>query len=260
MPELRRLATAASGDAGSGRSGAALVVGAPATLAAEHAERQRVIRASMRAALAHDPEAVYRILQREAIRVSTVEFLDDVATPFMRRIGDEWAAGRATEAQERVASSALRRVLGILLQNLRIDERDRDASARAPRRVLATTLAGERHENGALMAAVIAALAGCDVSYPGVDLPPAAIAAAARKAHADIVALSLVDGTSPRIAQRELVELREALPARIRIVVGGASAALVGESLEALGTKRFESLAAWHRALDGGLSRGDRAS
>ena len=216
---------------------------------AEAVERHRALRAAMRATRAHDAESVYRVLQREAIRISTIDFLDAIATPLMRQVGDEWAARRLTEAQERVASSALRRVLGVLLQNLRIDERDREPSARPMRRVLAATLAGERHENGALMAAVIAAVAGHDVSYLGVDLPHAAVVAAARKAHADIVAVSIVDGSSPRIAQRELTGLRSALPVRTRIVVGGASAALIGDTVEALGTRRFDTLDAWRLDL-----------
>jgi methylmalonyl-CoA mutase cobalamin-binding subunit len=148
-------------------------------------------------------------------------------------------------------------VLGVLLQNLRIEERDRDPSARPPRRVVATTLAGEQHENGVLMAAVVAAVEGCDVSYLGVDLPHDAIAAAARRAHADVLAVSIVDGSTPRIAQRALTALRSALPARTRIVIGGASAALIGDDLEALGTRRFDSLEAWRRALRG-TSRGGR--
>jgi DNA-binding transcriptional MerR regulator/methylmalonyl-CoA mutase cobalamin-binding subunit len=224
----------------------------------ERTERQRVMRTCVRAVQAHDTESLYRILQREAIRISTVDFLDQIATPLMRRIGDDWAAGRVTEAQERVASSALRRVLGVLLQNLRIDERDRDSSAKAPHHVLATTLSGERHENGALMAAAIAAVAGCDVSYPGIDLPPAAIAAAARRSHADVVAISIVDGSAPRIAQRGLAELRAALPVRTRLVVGGASAALIDDTLSSLGTRRFESLDAWRRALEHSALRGER--
>lgn len=245
IAELRRLAqTVDVESAPAARPSAALDP-------SERVERQRVMRACMRAVHAHDTESVYRILQREAIRLSTVDFLDEIATPLMRRIGEEWAAARVSEAQERAASSALRRVLGVLLQNLRIDERDREPSMPNVRHhVLATTLAGERHENGALMAATIAAVTGCDVSYPGVDLPPAAIAAAARRAHADIVAISIIDGGAPRIAQRGLAELRAALPARTKIVVGGASAALIDDTLASLGTRRFETLEAWRRALD----------
>lgn len=212
-------------------------------------ETHRVLHACMRAVRGHDGEGVYRVLQREAFRLTTLDFLEDIATPFMRLIGDEWAGGQISEAQERVASGALRRVLGVLLQYLPIDERDRDQSARAPVRIVAATLSGERHEIGALMAAAVAADAGCVVVYPGADLPAPALARAARQAHAEVVAVSLLDGSAPRLAQRELTALREALPARTRIVVGGASAALLDDTLSSLGARRAESLGEWNGML-----------
>ena len=221
---------------------------------------QAMVEACMRAARAHDAEAVHRLLQREAFRQTTLGFLERVAAPFMRRIGDDWADGRVTEAQERAASGALRRVLGVVLQYVRIDERDRDESSGAPLRVIAATLAGERHEIGALMAAAVAADAGCAVTYPGADLPAPALAVAARQSHADIVALSLLDGGGPRLAQRELSALRDALPVRTRIVVGGASAALLDDVLAPLGARRVESLGAWHRLLKERQARGARGA
>lgn len=208
-----------------------------------------ILGSCLRAVRAHDGEAVYRLLQREAFRRPTLSFLEEIATPLMRRVGDEWAAGNLSEAQERLASGALRRVLGVVLQYLRIDDRDRDPAAPAPLRIMATTLAGERHELGALMAAAIAADLGCDVTYPGADLPSPALAAAARKARAEFVALSLLDGSAPRLAQRELSALRDLLPARARIVVGGASAALLDDVLEPLGAERVDSLRHWSQLL-----------
>ena len=240
--ELRRLRSAIDG------AGESVPLSVDAS-GRSHVREERVLDPCMRAVRAHDGEGVYRVLQREAFRLTTIDLLENVATPFMRLIGDEWAAGQLSEAQERVASGALRRVLGVLLQYLPIDERDRDRSARAPVRVVAATLSGERHEIGALMAAAVAADVGCVVVYPGADLPAPALARAARQAHAEVVAVSLLDGSAPRIAQRELTALREALPARTRIVVGGASAALLDDTLGALGARRAESLGEWSRML-----------
>ena len=237
--ELRRLRTTVMNAADQAKA-------APVTAAAGAvASDVHVLRACLRAVREHDGEAVYRILQREAFRRSTLSFLEEIATPLMRRVGDEWAAAHLSEAQERLASGALRRVLGVVLQYLRIDERDRDPSAPAAVRIMATTLAGERHEIGALMAAAVAADLGCDVTYPGADLPAPALAAAARRARAEILALSLLDGSAPRLAQRELSALRDLLPARTRIVVGGASAALLDDVLEPLGAERVDSLSDW---------------
>jgi DNA-binding transcriptional MerR regulator/methylmalonyl-CoA mutase cobalamin-binding subunit len=243
--ELRRLRTSVR-DAG-GREGDGEP--SPAAVATVSSDAPHVLRTCHRAVRAHDSEAVYRVLQREAFRLTTLGFLEEIATPFMARVGDEWAAGQLSEAQERLASGALRRVLGVVLQYLRIDDRDRDPSTPAPLRVMTTTLAGERHELGALMAAAVAADLGCDVNYPGADLPGPALAAAARRSRAEIVALSLLDGSAPRLAQRELSAVRDLLPARTRIVVGGASAALLDDVLEPLGAERVDSLREWSELL-----------
>lgn len=245
--ELRRLrATIRDPD---NRAKGADASSVPMTEGAVPSDAPQVLRTCLRAVRAQDSEAVYRLLQREAFRRATLGFLEEIATPLMRRVGDEWAAGHLSEAQERLGSGALRRVLGVVLQYLRIDERDRDSAAAPPVRVMTTTLAGERHELGALMAAAVAADLGCDVTYPGADLPAPALADAARRARAEIVALSLLDGSAPRLAQRELSALRDLLPARARIVVGGASAALLDDVLEPLGAERVDSLRDWNQLL-----------
>ena len=245
--ELRRL-RATMGDPDN-RAPAAHASSVPRAEDTVPSDAPQILRACLRAVRDQDSEAVYRLLQREAFRRATLGFLEEIATPLMRRVGDEWAAGQLSEAQERLASGALRRVLGVVLQYLRIDDRDRDPAAPRPVRVMTTTLAGERHELGALMAAAIAADLGCDVTYPGADLPSPALAAAARRARAEIVALSLLDGSTPRLAQRELSALRDLLPARARIVVGGASAALLDDVLEPLGAERVDSLRDWNQLL-----------
>ena len=177
-------------------------------------------------------------------------FIEQVAAPLLRRVGDEWADGRLTEAQERVASNSMLNVLVSLLGSLAVhpfERREDDTRTR----ILIATLSGERHETGVLMAGVVAALAGCDVIRAGADLPAVAIAAMARRARAGIVAVSIVDGTAPRRALRELTALRDALPARTRLVVGGAAAALLDQTIAAVGASRYESLAAWGASLAG---------
>ena len=209
-------------------------------------ERDRVLAACMRAVGAHAGDELQQLLLREAVRRTPLDFIESIAAPLSHHLGDEWANGRLTEAQERVASSAIRYVLGFMLRAL-----GSPAPERPRHRVLVTTLNGERHENGVLMAAVVAALAGCEVTYAGADLPAPAIAAAVRRVHAGIVALSVVDATAPRVAQRELAALRAALPASVRVVVGGAAAALIDSAISAAGATRIESLSEWHHQLAG---------
>ena len=213
--------------------------------APEPASQEDVLDSCMRAVFAQAEESLYRLLLREAVRLESMAFVERVAAPLSRRLGDEWAGRRITEAQERIASSVIRRVLGFALQALVIPEK----SSADGRRVLITTTNGERHENGVLMAGVVAALAGCHVVYPGADLPAAAIAAAARTAKAEVVALSILDGGAARAAGRELVALRRALPQRARIVVGGSGAALIDDAILAARAIRIDSLDEWREML-----------
>jgi DNA-binding transcriptional MerR regulator/methylmalonyl-CoA mutase cobalamin-binding subunit len=202
----------------------------------------------MRAVHTHDGDALLHLLRREAIRTTPLAFLEHVVAPLLRRVGDEWAEGRLSEAQERVASNAVANLLVSLLGSLGLHPSER--TEKDPRtRVLIATLSGEGHEAGALMAGVVAALAGCDVIRAGADLPASAIASAARRARASVVAVSIVDATGPKVAQRELIALRALLPARTRLVVGGAAASLLDQAIEAIGAERYESLEAWRAAL-----------
>lgn len=203
--------------------------------------------ACLDAVRAHDGEALHHLLLREAIRATPLEFIERVAAPLSRQIGEAWAAGEISEAQERVASTIIRRVLALLLQVL-----GTPVPARPTRRVLITTLSGERHENGALMAGVVAALAGCAVTYPGADLPAAAIAQAAAQADASIVGVSVLDAGSPRRALRELEALRAALPKGVRLVVGGAAAPVLSAVIDRGDATYLGSLESWHAALQTG--------
>jgi DNA-binding transcriptional MerR regulator/methylmalonyl-CoA mutase cobalamin-binding subunit len=239
VEELRRLAQADAPDA--------LAIAPPP--APRPKARDRALAACMRAVGAHDGDALHQLLLREAVLRTPLDFIEAIAAPLSHRIGDDWAAGRISEAQERVASNAIRSVLGFLLRAL-----GSPAPERPRHRVLVATLSGERHENGVLMAGVVAALAGCEVSYAGADLPVSAIAAAARRAHADIVAVSVIDATAPRVAQRELAALRAALPSSVRVVVGGAAAAVIDSAITDAGATRVESLNDWHHTLTAGRS------
>jgi DNA-binding transcriptional MerR regulator/methylmalonyl-CoA mutase cobalamin-binding subunit len=237
--ELRRLLTLVAPDEGAAEE--------PPATADDHAPA-RLIAECMRAVHAHDGDALLHLLRREAILTAPMTFLEQVAAPVLRRVGDEWAVGRLTEAQERVASNSMLNVLVSILGSLAVHPFERREDG-ARTRILITTLSGERHETGVLMAGIVAALAGCDVVRAGADLPVEAIAAMARRARAQIVAVSIVDGTAPRRALRELTALRNALPARTRLVVGGAAAPLLDQTIAAVGASRYESLEAWRAAL-----------
>lgn len=154
-------------------------------------------------------------------------FLDDIVPGLMHRIGDEWRAGRLTVAQEHLASAA---VLVIIFEAMRAVPELTSAP-----RLLVATPAGEHHAVGAGLAGASAMLVGWAVSYLGVDVPAADIVAAAAATDARAVALSLVYAESRGHAERELRAVRADLPPGIPLLVGGAAAVELSESLSEAG-------------------------
>lgn len=148
--------------------------------------------------------------------------LERVLYPLLHQIGQRWAAGSLSVAQERMVSSLLRaRLLSILSQHPR--ER--------PPRALFATLSGEQHELGLLGAALQACDAGLPLMYLGTELPAAELARLANLLDVGAVAISSVYPASASEALASLRELDAALAPGIRVWLGGANAAYLAEEL-----------------------------
>lgn len=194
-----------------------------------------------RAVIALGAERLHQSLMRLALECGPLAFLEEVAAPLCAWIGDEWNQGRLTEAQERAASEVLRRVLGFLLQTLRREGRDH--------LVVLTTLSGERHEFGAMMAGIIAAQAGWSCHYLGADLPGVAIGAAVKRLQAKLVAVSIIAPHPASHPAEELVALRRAVGRQVHIVVGGPSSSVVSHVLAEARVTRLDTLRDWREHL-----------
>jgi DNA-binding transcriptional MerR regulator/methylmalonyl-CoA mutase cobalamin-binding subunit len=199
--------------------------------------------AARQAVDALDAHALDRELQRALSMLGLQSFLTDVAGPLLRTIGDDWHAGRLTPAHEHLATEAVRRVAGEVVQSLGHREG-------APTVVVATP-AGERHETGALLAAAALAGAGWRVIYLGGDLPARDIAAAARRTGARAVAMSIVYVTDREHTLSEMRALRGALSPSVSIVTGGAAAEPLAEPLRAMGVLVAESFDDMRASLGG---------
>lgn len=161
-----------------------------------------------------DTTRLTAVLRRALLSLGTISFVEDVVGPLMVDIGTEWHVGRISVAQEHAASATVMQLLGALIRELEVP-------SAAPRVVMTTPL-GEDHAVGALMAAAAAAHDGWHVTWLGANLPASQVAAAVTPAQARVVALSVAKGTS--IPERELHELRQALPPDVPLLVGGAGA------------------------------------
>jgi DNA-binding transcriptional MerR regulator/methylmalonyl-CoA mutase cobalamin-binding subunit len=165
-----------------------------------------------------DAQALREELMRAVVSLSAPVFVRDVVGPLLARVGELWEEGAMRPAQEHVVSTAVRQVLDWLLGRY---EAPRDAPL-----MVASTLAGDLHEFGAMLASVVAADAGWRVLYLGPSLPAAEIAVAADRSGASVVAVSVVDGDASHRdhASRELESIQSGLPSGVLLVVGGRKA------------------------------------
>lgn len=168
-------------------------------------------------------------LRRGAAFVGLPAFVESVAAPLLRRIGEEWHAGRLSPAHEHLASSVLH---DIIVETMRAFPRRDGAPG-----VLVATPAGERHTIGAALVGAAAAVAGWNVLYLGADLPARDIADAARVAGVQAVAVSIVYVDDRERVLREMRALRSRLAPEITLIAGGAGASALAAELLAMGVR-----------------------
>ena len=222
---------------------AAPVVGAVGGL--DEDSRGRSIRefndAAMRAIRQLDAAALQEVLERAAVGLGVSEFLEAVAGPTLEDIGDGWAGRSVSVAQEHMATAVFRRLLGWLFGTY--------PNRSAVHRLLVATPPGERHELGALMAAITAATEDWGVTYLGPDLPVDEVLEAVGQTGAEAVALSIVRPGDARGLLATLRELRAGLPSGVALLLGGAGARTIGAELEPAGVTTIDSLAQLKPAL-----------
>jgi methanogenic corrinoid protein MtbC1 len=189
-----------------------------------------------------NPAALRADLTQTVLDLGPVPAMDDVISPFLVRLGEAWACGDVSVAQEHVASGVVRDVLGWLLQSA-------VASSEAPT-LVATTIAGEGHEFGAMMAAVVAAVAGWRVLYLGANTPAAELAQAARASHARAIVVGIVGNEASDAVRSEATVLRKVVGSKMRIVAGGATASEHRLSLKRARIEIVDSRAEFRRLLN----------
>jgi DNA-binding transcriptional MerR regulator len=153
-----------------------------------------------------DEQAANTALDRlfSAYTVETV--LQDVILPYLHRLGDRWAAGEISVAQEHFASNLLRgRLLG-LAQGW--------GQGQGPLAILAC-LPGEHHELGLLVFGVALRRRGWRITYLGTDSPIGAVADTARSLAPAVVVLLSIDPDNFLDHAREIKELAKQVPVMI---------------------------------------------
>ncbi|SAK42169.1 MerR family transcriptional regulator [Caballeronia fortuita] len=161
-------------------------------------------------------------LLKRATRDGLERFVLDVAAPLAARVGNAWAAGTLQVYHEHLFSEAIQSTLRTLLRPLTDAVRGRGGRPR----VLLTTLSGEGHGLGLLMAEAMFTLSECECVQLGLQTPLHDIVEAVSAHNIDIVALSFTAVLPAQSIANGLAELRNLLPPHVRVWAGGSSPAL----------------------------------
>jgi DNA-binding transcriptional MerR regulator/methylmalonyl-CoA mutase cobalamin-binding subunit len=197
--------------------------------------------ACLQAAESMDAERLHAQLSLARAELSLPALLEQVLTPMLEMIGEQWLDGTGRVAQEHLVSSVVRSLLS--------PQATAGLTPRNAPTVVISTPAGQVHELGALMAAVTAAADGWRVAYLGPDLPAEEIANAARRSDARALLLSLIYPADDPDLPDELRRARALLGEEVIIIVGGRAAPAYASALAEIQARTVASLPALRKEL-----------
>jgi DNA-binding transcriptional MerR regulator len=189
---------------------ASILGGADAEPATDPAELSDLL---LKALSANDPVCVSSLIDQAFALVSLDRAIVEIVAPVLERVGEGWANGSVSVAQEHLLTAKLRARLEQLVANERGGVRGTAVLACAP---------GEQHDVGLLMLAVLLGADGWHVEFLGADMPVVQTMTLALALDADLVCISTAGAES---AARLRAELAGAMrPEGVDVVVGGRAA------------------------------------
>jgi methanogenic corrinoid protein MtbC1 len=171
-----------------------------------------------------DAQDVARLLDHAFALGRLESTLTDVLVPTLAEVGERWAAGHFTVAQEHLVSGAIRARLERFLAELRGGVNGTAVLACAP---------GERHDLGLLMLAVLLGAGGWRVTYLGADTPVGDAVSLAERIGANVLGISAALPERLPELEQELGDVT--LPPGLDLVVGGG--AMTAEWARAVGAR-----------------------
>ena len=188
---------------------------------------------------AFDADRLTRVLLGEYARLGTLAFLERRIAPLLTEVGEAWHAGRLEVRHEHFLSERV----GDLLRSLRLPLEER---ATGPL-VVFGSLPGEAHGLGLQMSALVLAGAAVRVLYLGTEVPLPQMASLVRDLNARALAVSVSEATRGPATASQIRRLREILPRRTLLLVGGEGAPKARAGLEVI--QDLRRLDAWGRSL-----------
>ncbi len=161
----------------------------------------------------HQADALIHALQHRLVDQGLRTFVQDTMAPLTQAVGLAWEQGGLCIHEEHLFTEVVARVLRQAITAL---------PAGSGPRLLLTTLPGEPHGLGLLMAEAVFALEGARCIPLGTQTPVLEIVQAARARAVDAVALSFSAAFPARQVAPLLRQLRGALPADTQLWAGGA--------------------------------------
>jgi DNA-binding transcriptional MerR regulator/methylmalonyl-CoA mutase cobalamin-binding subunit len=149
----------------------------------------------------------------EWAKTGGLNFINQLAVPFLDKIGKGWETGEISISQEHFASERLYDFLGSKWRQL--NERNDGA------KILITSLPGDNHNLGLQMAATLASICKYKVVFIGSDTPCEEIFSAVLKTNSDILCLGVSCYYDKQKSVKLISNLRERIKKEVKIIVGG---------------------------------------
>ena len=157
-----------------------------------------------------DGASAHAVFDRLLASVSVEAVVADVVLPYLRDLGDRWAAGHASVAQEHFGSTLIRGRLLSLARDWDMGE--------GPSLLLAC-LPGEAHDIGLLAFGLLAARRGWRITFLGADTPLDTLRTSVETVRPQLTVLVTIN---PALVASNAKGIR-ALASSIRSAIGGVS-------------------------------------
>lgn len=207
-----------------------------------HATPEQCLHRCMEAVEALDALTLTKLLDEACVRYGARTSLLRIVSPLVYQVGEAWRKGELRVSHEHLATNVVRDFIAL-------GARCYPSLATAPE-LLITTPVGQVHEVGALLASALARDLGWRATYLGPSLAAEEIAACVDIRRARAVALSLVYPSDDPNIPLEITKLRQLLPSKVALLVGGRAAFGYHQALRVPDVRLVENLAALEGALD----------
>lgn len=174
----------------------------------------------------HDLRGLRRSLGQALLQRGLARFVTEMALPLLVEVGASWSRGQLEIFEEHLCSEMLETVLRSALGSAP----PADTTSRP--RVLLSTLPGEQHGLGLLMAEALFSVEGCHCMNLGRQTPLRDLLLAARTQRSEVIALSFSAANNPNQVLDSLLELRRQAPAALEIWAGVPFAPLLRRGCE----------------------------